>query len=557
MTTLTCLTEEALLALLFDDDPSAEGREHLAICAQCAQRLATLRHEVETLRFSASSVGVGVPVAVAPDDRELTNIGRYLIVGSIAAGSQGRVYRGLHPTLGVEVAIKWSDAPVEADPARRDSLTAEGQLLAQLDHPHLVRVLDLDVQDDRPFLVMEYVAGGDLQDRTQGGCVRPEQAAAWVAQLARALATAHARGIIHQDIKPRNILVDESDRVRLSDFGLARLQQAGTDLAGEPLGGTLAFMAPEQARKEAANIGPASDIFGLGGVLFYLLTDKAPFEGDNPLLVRQRASQGDVDWTPLRIANVPKGLAAICRRALAARREDRYPSAEALAQDLERWLKRTNWTMRVALGAGALLIAAVVVWFLIPGPRPVATPAEKAPLPEDVQPLITQIQRKGGGFADIRGAITLRKGDEARIVCEVPRGSHVALLLMDAKGNVSQPHDFSLVPGDRFDRLTYPARKSLVETGEPGTELVLVCASHSPIDEAKIKAIIGEAWADIPDWAVLLVDRNRVQVVQGDRSLQVDPVGTNLTNAEDRLENIRLQLRDQCDYFAGVVYLVR
>jgi eukaryotic-like serine/threonine-protein kinase len=541
--TTPCLAEESLLALLLDDEQLPEERQHLANCPLCQHQQKRLNVEVETLRNWTSRPATHLDPPVV--EKQPTNIGRYLVVGAIGAGGQGRVYRGLHPKLGGEVAIKWSSHKLDPDPSRRDALMAEGQLLFKLNHPHLVRVYDLEVQDDRPFLVMEYVSGGNLEERARQERISPQQAVAWVAQLAHGLATAHAHGITHQDVKPRNVFIDEADKVRLGDFGLARLQQTA-DPSDEPLGGTLAFMAPEQARKEVERIGAGSDIFGLGGVLYFLLTGKAPFEGDNPLLVRKKAGQCDIDWAPLQAAGAPAGLTAICRRALAPRPEDRYPSAEAMAQELERWLRRPKWTLRL-LGGAAALVAACILGFVMFSPRPVG------PLPTEVQPLITQIERPGGGFQDIRSAITLRSGDEFRISCDVPQGyNHVALLTVDAAGKVTRETNLARSPVGRFDRLTFPAEGALRQKGEPGTELVLVCASRSPIDLAAIEAQVAGRWPEMPAWAVLMVDREHVFV--GSQRGHEETRGAGLTVPQDRLDEVRKKLADQCEYFAGVVY---
>ena len=163
--------------------------------------------------------------------------------------------------------LKLAKEPVGPD--GRSEIIEEGKILSELEHPHLVRVYDLDFLDDRPYLVMEYIRGRNLEQFAAEDPVSPRQAAALVAKVAGAADYAHRRGIIHRDIKPKNILVDESGEPRLIDFGMARLRTAWSDDRKEPDGGTFAFMAPEQARIESPEdrqkVGPRSDVFAPGG----------------------------------------------------------------------------------------------------------------------------------------------------------------------------------------------------------------------------------------------------------------------------------------------------
>src|SRR6266404_3777524 len=233
MPDLLCPDDHELLPLLADGSGSAPVREHLAGCPSCRQRLQRLQAEVANLRHalagtppsgsfapassSVSEEGAGRanalpatllgPLAVAPTgqagDRPAA-IGKYLILDALDKGGQAMVYRAFHPTLGREVAIKLSRRPLDARQADRDHFISEGKLLADLEHPNLARVYDLDFHEGRPFLVMEYVRGRNLQQVAKQQRLRPRQAALLVAKVARAVAVAHRRGILHQDIKPEN-----------------------------------------------------------------------------------------------------------------------------------------------------------------------------------------------------------------------------------------------------------------------------------------------------------------------------------------------------------------
>ena len=182
---------------------------------------------------------------------------------------------------------------------------------------------------------MEYVHGRNLEQYASEEPVTPRRAAALVAKLAEVMAVAHRHGITHCDIKPKNILIDKLGEPRLIDFGMARLRHAWSDRAPSSWGGTVAYMAPEQARLEIDRIGPRSDIFALGGVLYFLLTGQPPFVGETQDEVWDRARRCDFEAGALRAAKVPRRLERICLKAMAADPADRYATAEALAEGAE------------------------------------------------------------------------------------------------------------------------------------------------------------------------------------------------------------------------------
>ncbi len=176
-------------------------------------------------------------------------VGKYLVIGRFAPSGQADVFRVVHPGLAKDLVLKLSLEPVRPD--GRCEIIEEGKILASLDHPHLVRVYDQDFHDDRPYLVMEYIRGRTLDQVASEGRLEPRPAAALLAKVAGAADHAHRKGVVHRDIKPRNILVDELGEPRLIDFGMAQLRHAWSDDPGRP-GGTFAFMAPEQARVRLA-----------------------------------------------------------------------------------------------------------------------------------------------------------------------------------------------------------------------------------------------------------------------------------------------------------------
>jgi tRNA A-37 threonylcarbamoyl transferase component Bud32 len=297
------------------------------------------------------------------------SIGRYVVLARLDEGGQAVVYRVMHPALGREYVLKWSRRAAVLGREESDRLVAEGRLLAALDHPNLVRVVDLDVCDGRPFLVMESVPGLSLQQHAAQHPLTPRRAAALVAELARGAGYLHRRGIVHQDIKPRNVLIDEDGRPRLIDLGLARLQHAWSDAPNGPSGGTLAYMAPEQAEGRADRVKPWTDVFGLGAVLYELLTGRPPYQADNAADLETQAREARV--IPPRRLNrrVPRALERVCLKALARVPEDRYPSADHLDRALRRCLRRRTV---VAVGLAAAGAVALASWAWIGNPPTLA-----------------------------------------------------------------------------------------------------------------------------------------------------------------------------------------
>lgn len=241
-----------------------------------------------------------------PGDRDgppdLMTIGKYFVVCKLDEGGQGQVFRVVHPGLSKELVLKLAHRRDDLGPDERILAVKEARMLADLDDPNLVRILDLDFHEGRPYLVMEYVPGTHLSGYARETRPTPRQSATLVAELAGVVGRLHRRGIVHLDIKPQNVLIDESGRPRLIDFGLARLRDAWSTPEEGASGGTLSYMAPEQARGEAERIGPSCDIFALGGVLYFLLTGGPPFPGKDRQEKWDRARRCDFDTAAPRTA---------------------------------------------------------------------------------------------------------------------------------------------------------------------------------------------------------------------------------------------------------------
>ena len=424
-------------------------------------------------------------------------IGKYKVVGWLGAGGEADVYRVVHIKLGNDLVLKLSRRRVGAD--NRSGLFEEGKLLVDLQHPNLVRIYDLDFHDDRPFLVMEYVHGRNLEQYAGEEPVTQRRAAALVAKLAAVMAVAHRHGIIHCDIKPKNILIDKLGEPRLIDFGMARLRHAWTDCAATSWGGTVAYMAPEQARMEIDRIGPRSDIFALGGVLYFLLTGQAPFPGETQDEVWDRARRCDFEAGALRAAKVPRRLERICLKAMAADPADRYATAEALAKALESYLRRPRL---MAASALVLLVPTVALGAWSHWPQAATSSSPPIPIPQPAPDsralageLIVRVWSKDEGGkrglkVDEPGALPLLAGELVRLEARLNQPAYPYLLWLDGQGHVSvlyprQDHKFGGSPVVEHARATLDSPEALdgghKMKGPGGLETALLLVRRTPL----------------------------------------------------------------------------
>ena len=270
--------------------------------------------------------------------------GRYRLVESLGQGGMATIFRALDTQLGRDVAIKLLRPEYLEDPDFSSRFRQEAQNAASLNHPNVVSVYDYGEDPSGPYIVMEFVDGEDLASiLRRTGPLPPAQAARIAAAVARALAAAHARGIVHRDVKPGNVLIGRDGRVKVVDFGIARaVAEAQMTLPGTTLG-SVHYFSPEQARGEPAT--NESDIYSLGIVLFEMLTGTRPWEGDSAASVALARLTGPVPDPVLVRPSIPPDLAAITRKALAQSPIDRFSSAASMADALE--------TSRTAAAAGA------------------------------------------------------------------------------------------------------------------------------------------------------------------------------------------------------------
>jgi WD40 repeat protein/sRNA-binding protein len=266
-------------------------------------------------------------------------VGRFRLRRELGAGSFGTVYLAHDTLLDREVALKLPHPGSIVGARAKERFLREARAAAQLRHPHIVPVYDAGEDGGRHYIASAFIAGRTLEAVIGEGPVDPRWAAHTVRDLAEALAYAHEQGIVHRDVKPGNVLVDEKGQAHLTDFGLAHRHEAGGRLTGDgAVLGTPLYMSPEQASGKNADPAPANDQYSLGVVLYELLCGQTPFSGPADLIY-YHLTHTEPQSARQRNRRVPRDLEAVCVKALAKRPEGRYGSCGELADDLRRWLE--------------------------------------------------------------------------------------------------------------------------------------------------------------------------------------------------------------------------
>ena len=327
--------------------------------------------------------------------QNVRDIGDYELLEEIGRGAQGVVYRARQKSLNRVVALKIIGLGHWATKAHVKRFRLEAEAAARLDHPFIVPIHEIGQSNGSCYFSMQLVEGGQLDQVIKRKPMPSQAAAELIVKLARTVHHAHQRGILHRDIKPGNILLDHKGDPHLTDFGLARLLETESSVTRttEALG-TPSYMAPEQARGDNTQLSNATDVYGLGAVLYQLLTGYPPFLGETTYETIRQVLDTEPRQPRLVNPKVDRDLSTICLKCLEKDPKQRYPSALALAEDLEHWqrheptlarrtgvlIRAHKWIRRKPLAAALVVslvaLAAVIGWNIWKSPstgRPAIT----------------------------------------------------------------------------------------------------------------------------------------------------------------------------------------
>lgn len=421
-------------------EPSSPDVEQLRCVVQ---ELRELAHHLEQCQLEGAAAEPVRPTATeAPVLSTDRRVGKYQIVRQLGGGGQAETHLAFDPDLRRHVVLKLYHEALT--PQEQEAVLQEGRALARVRSRYVAQVFAADREQGVPYLVVEYIPGRNLAEAQRVKPLSIDQALDAVGQLAEGLAAVHACGLLHRDLKPSNVMLGDDGVPRLVDFGLA------THVGGEGLrgiSGTLAYMAPEQARGEIDRIDPRSDLFGLGAVLYMLLTGSPPYQAASRQALWEAAKHGDIVPPRQRNSTVPQAVSELCMRCLAKAPGQRFSSARELMEGI-RQLRPSSGRHRLRAGliaAGVVLLATPLVLYAVfgRGSAPQSTIAGTTSLSAARHPDGRELKQDFpinveiiGGTTDAQGVLNLVEDQMLSFRIEASRDCYVGICTVDQEGTV-------------------------------------------------------------------------------------------------------------------------
>lgn len=577
-----CPTADLLWPLVVHETPVPGVIDHVLRCRKCRDRVSLLENEVASARgvanrsaepvsgdsalteseeftavpSAASTTGDDQPSVIPKESaptqtstQSLSVVGKYFILETIRTGGQATVYRGFHPSLLIDVVIKLAHEPCQRDQSARARLVTEAKALAEIVHPNMARLYDLDFHEDRPFLVLEYVRGMCLREYRDRRPLKPVETAMLVAKVARAVSAAHDLGILHLDLKPDNIMVTTRGEPVLIDFGMSILtgSRFSPPTQERCIAGTPQYMSPEQTRGRSRDLDVRTDVFGLGAVLYDLLVGRPPFEVSPSQTGLQAIESFEPDWRELAEFKVPPSLRSICRKAMASAPQERHNSAKDLARELEATSRKLRSRRSFLYRLAAVLSWLVAVAsFILACCLPNLVPREETSL--SLRVIRSQAE------LPLRDALPLRTTDRVRFECRVSESVQTGVF---ALSNTRSPQWFGPVRGNSAERrlnVMLPNKSKVMPLlDRPDTLLLLLTTRRDGfIGQQDAMELATAQWflPPIPPDMAILLSRDHSEIISA-TGTQREDVDTEALHR--RLHQIRHRLALRFDNFAGIM----